>query len=553
MGLKPASEHFLGRRPTKFKEVIGKEKTFKYINPEACASYASQDTAGTYGLFKKIYPILREEGCENILKLDNRLVKSFVDYYVENPIYIDKKVMKEYRDQIIKRKEEIEISIYEAVGYPFNIRSKSVELPKALKSLGLDTGIETDGGAMSTSKDALRNIEHKHPIIKELIELSSLEKQLNSYIDKLAEAEATKEDPDVGVCRIQYKLFGTASGRLASGTGGKYKTEDNYYINLNIQNLTKPKPAMYKAIDLGDVTKGILGYDFEMVDSEYMKNNPDEYYVEGQSPEINVRRAIRIKDDSELIVHLDFNAEEIKIAGILSGEPNFIEPFKNNRDVHTEMAKKLFGKDYDQTKRKAAKIANFGLLYGGNPAVLQAVASSQGLYLEDEEARELFNKWWKTNSILKNWQSFQLDKTCGNNFTVKDIYGRPRRLKHYLTSEERGVYNFGVRSISSHLVQGSASSIMRELMVKLARDIFTNPKYRDEVAFVSGIHDEINYRIKRPRIVKWIKAIEKMMTYQPPSFPIPLDCGLEVGTSLGSLFPFEWADDTKTKLIPKRA
>ena len=103
-GLKQASEHFLGRRPMKFKEVLGKEKTFKYINPVDCAYYASSDTANTYGLFKKLYPILTKEGCGNVLKMDNDLVKSFIHYYTETPLYIDKKVMNEYRNSINKKK-----------------------------------------------------------------------------------------------------------------------------------------------------------------------------------------------------------------------------------------------------------------------------------------------------------------------------------------------------------------------------------------------------------------------------------------------------------------
>ena len=560
MGLKPSTEHFLGRRAPKFKEVLGTKKTLKDVDPADCAFYASVDTGNTFGLFQVLYPTLKKEGCEKILSLDNKLVKAFSDYYITNPLYIDKVVMNEYKTTILNRIEELEMGIFQTVGYPFNIRSRTRELPAALMSLGIDTGVRTETGCMSTAKDALLGVAGQHPIVKELIELSSLEKQLNSYIDKLSKCDSLPGNPDIGICRINYKLFDTASGRLASGTGGKSKAEDNdYFINLNIQNLTKPKPAIYEAIELGDYDKGILGYEFKLVGKpddvkEYVAANPDKYFVEGLSPDLNVRKAIRCKDDSELMLSVDYIAEELKLAGVISGEPNFLQPFREGRDVHTEMAKKLFGADnYDKEKRKAAKVANFGLLYGGSPPVLKAVAEQQGMHMTDDESQELYNKWWDANTTLKLWKDMELYKAeRETNYTVTDIFGRPRRVKHYLTSDDRGTYNFGVRTIASHKIQGSGSSIMRQLLVNLANKIFLNPKFANELYYVSSVHDECNYRINKTRFTQWTKVIEDMMIFNPPNFPIPIDCSIEVGTSLGYLFAFKWETPDRLKLIPKR-
>jgi hypothetical protein len=306
-GLKASAEHFLGRRATKFKEVLGKEKTFKHVDPIDCVHYASSDSANTMGLFHKLFPILKKEGCERIMDIDNGLIKSFLNYYLDNKLYIDKKTMRDYRDSMVKRKAELEDAIFEIVGYPFNIRSKSIQLATALTSLGIDTGVRTEKGSMCVSKEALEAIADKHPIATHLIELSSLEKQLNSYINKLAECPSEGEDPDVGTCRINYKLFGTASGRLASGNNVKTKSEENnYFINLNIQNLTKPDVAFFEAVQVGTTGKDVLGWDFQLVTEEYMKENPDKYYVEGMSPHINVRKAIVTENEDELIASLDF-------------------------------------------------------------------------------------------------------------------------------------------------------------------------------------------------------------------------------------------------------
>lgn len=555
-GLKAASEHFLGRRPMKFKEVLGKEKTFKYINPEDSVYYAVCDTANTFGLFKKLYPLLIKEGCGNILKMDNDLVKSFMNYYTTNTLYIDKKVMNGYKDSINKKRNELELRIYETVGYPFNIRSKTHELVEALKSLRIDTGFKTGKGAMSVAKEALESISDEHPIAKDLIELSHLDKQMNSYIEKLADCESHGDNPDVGTCKINYKLFGTSSGRLASGNSARSKSDvNNYFINLNIQNLTKVKSAIYEAVKISDdIEKGVLGWDFILRDKKYIEDNPEKYYVEGLDPDVNVRKAIRVKNSSELMVSVDYNAQELKLAGVITGEPNFIKPFLEGRDVHTEMAKILFGEDnYDKDKRKAAKICNFGLLYGGNWRVLQSVATQYDMYISDEEAEDLYNIWWKANYVLKSWKNVELHKTEKDyRFTVKDLFGRPRRVKYYLCSSDIGTYNYGVRTIASHKIQGSGSSIMRKLLITLYNKIFSHDKYSKEVRYVSSVHDEVNYAIKKKNIVKWIDIIERIMIFKPKVFPIPIDCSIEIGTSLGDLVSFEWENEERKTLIPKR-
>lgn len=75
--------------------------------------------------------------------------------------------------------------------------------------------------------------------ILELIKNNSLNKALNSYIDKLTQVDE---------CIMHYRLKGTKSGRLSSGNGSKSnKSKNHYYIDLNAQNLTKPKSGYYRA------------------------------------------------------------------------------------------------------------------------------------------------------------------------------------------------------------------------------------------------------------------------------------------------------------------
>lgn len=136
----------------------------------------------------------------------------------------------------------------------------------------------------------LEKESEKLEILKAIQKIASLNKALNSYIDKL-----TKVDH----CRMKYKLQGTTSGRLASGNGSKNdKKKNHYYIDLNAQNLTKPNPAFYLAEKCEDENDpdNILGYKFTMVSDEYYhehKDDEDKIIVEGAQPTANIRKCMK--------------------------------------------------------------------------------------------------------------------------------------------------------------------------------------------------------------------------------------------------------------------
>ena len=112
---------------------------------------------------------------------------------------------------------------------------------------------------------------------------NSLNKALNSYVDKLTQ---------VNECIMHYRLKGTKSGRLSSGNGSKSdKKRNQYYIDLNAQNLTKPASGYYVAEECSmDDEEGVLGWKFTPVDKDYaMEHLEDKYIVEGQDPNITIR------------------------------------------------------------------------------------------------------------------------------------------------------------------------------------------------------------------------------------------------------------------------
>ena len=81
--------------------------------------------------------------------------------------------------------------------------------------------------------------------------------------------------------RVAYDIFRVPTGRLASGN-----RKNPYFLMLNYQNLTKPHPAVFEAIE-SDEPGNVLGWKFIQCSKKDMQ--PGRMYVEGFDPHHNVR------------------------------------------------------------------------------------------------------------------------------------------------------------------------------------------------------------------------------------------------------------------------
>ena len=136
--------------------------------------------------------------------------------------------------------------------------------------------------------------ENEKVHILELIQKNnSLNKALNSYVDKLTQVDE---------CIMHYRLKGTKSGRLSSGNGSKSeKSKNHYYIDLNAQNLTKPKSGYYRAEQCSkDDPEGILGWKFTPLPDDYaLSHLEEEYIVEGQDPNPTIRGCLKAPEGTK--------------------------------------------------------------------------------------------------------------------------------------------------------------------------------------------------------------------------------------------------------------
>lgn len=210
---------------------------------------------------------------------------------------------------------------------------------------------------------------------------------------------------------------------------------------------------------------------------------------------------------------------------------------------------------------------NFLMNYCGGPRTL-----AENLDIPFEEAVDIINKYEKAYSECIAWKKHE-QKIAGEkqDWVAVTPFGRPRQFKSVILSShniKNGAYEFaGIpaeervyksnamikaveRKIISHLIQGTCGDICRWDLIRLYRRFFKN---RDEhIDFYSTVHDEINFAIDKEYVIDYVREIDDIMTIRNLSKELPIVTSIDLGYTLGVLFPFEWEDETRTNLIPMR-
>lgn len=457
-------------------------------------------------------------------KLDNECL--FIFMRLENELQLlSQPVLSELLKDTVERMRKLESALYKEVGYSFKIGS-SRDLTTAFLQLGIDTGERTKAGYMVTNITALENYQKVRgdvPFLNTLIEYKRVNKFYNSYITRFL--EIAQESPRG--CRFSYKLQTAPTGRTASGTDAK----NPFFAPVNVQSIPKPDTILYGFRSATEEERrsglDVLGFMFE----EDCGSLP---LVEGMSPYLNIRKAL-LPDPGSLCVSIDMKAEELRIVANLFGERKWINSFLTDEDIHRTTAISIFGEsEYDHDKREKAKVASYGILYGTSAYGFQRRFPDMSI----PEAEDFISRFKRALPSISNGQRRALAKARKEG-TVYTFFGRPRRVKYYLQSADYKDRSFGMRTVNNTLVQGAAADILKLILVRLWKEVFT--KY-PTVKFMSTIHDEVTFSVPRDIIDEVLPILVKCHTVQLTGWEVPMECSVSVGTTFGTLFPFVEVD-----------
>ena len=539
--LKKSERHFLGWIPPTFDDTTGGETNFGYLPAEKGYRYACIDALGTYHLFFKTERYYAEGGAA--AKLDNEAFYPLMR--LENtPIYVDHDYLADMRKDVKSHLDDLQQYLYAEAGMEYNINSGR-ELVGVFQQMGIDTGQRTATGVMKTDIKTIENYLVSHgnnEYLRKLIEYKQLTKFDNSYLEKLLDISRA-EEMRIHPIRFCYFTCQVPTGRLACGTDGK----NRFFSPLNFQSLPKPHSHNYhchkatkEQIERGE---DLCGWIFD--------DNPEGSLglTEGQDPKRNVRKAFRPEDPNSVIISVDMKAEELRLAANVYNEPTWIKAFNTGQDVHKATAVRIFGEEnYCKEARKKAKTANFGILYGSSAYGFHKQFPDMSL----EECEDFIDKF---KSALPSIEASQRNavRFGKKNGYVKTYFGRPRRVKYYMNNTNRSMQSFGKRTCMNTQIQGCAGDALKLMLVRLWKELFV--PYADKgVRWLGTIHDEINYVVPKSLLKEVVPIIIKCQTISLPDWPVTLLPDLSIGSSFGSLIPFDFTvneDGTVKEFTPQ--
>lgn len=265
-----------------------------------------------------------------------------------------------------------------------------------------------------------------------------------------------------------------------------------------------------------------------------------------------------------LMVKCDFAGEELRIVTNLSNEPVWVKEFlEGEGDLHTITARAFFSKqEVTKEERKAGKIANFALVYGGGPAAVQRAVGCDKL-----EARRKKDAFDKALPIFAQWCKKQHDRVKIDR-GVYTAFGRwiaipdaavqegdyqyfDRVTRKYMLDRDKaqGVRAACERHATNYPIQGTGADIMKIAMILVHKECFKRGWLKtnggdDSVRMLLTVHDELVFEIKPHRLLEALDVITENMEMpwkmaRPPFSPpwkVPLVTDPLVGTT--------WAAET---------
>ena len=444
------------------------QATIDTIPLDQVTPYAAEDADVALRLCELFGPKLDEQEMRPLAEVEMPMVEVLADME-SNGIRVDTDELLRQKRDLTGRIDERRDLIYEAAGGPFNLDSPKQLADLLFQKLGLPVGKRKKTGP-STDVEVLERLAAREDLPPEkvivprlILEYRQFAKLVNTYLDNLRHS-VYKAD---GRIHASFVQLGAATGRLSSG-------------GPNLQNI----PVR---TDVGR----------------------------------QIRKAF-VAEPEHLLICADYSQIELRILAHLSQDPALTEAFEKDMDIHTAVAAQVFGvapEDVSGEQRAAAKVVNFGIIYGVTAYGLARRIEG----LSQRDAQELIDDYRKRFAGINDFLDRCVNEAQETGY-VRTMLGRRRRIEQ-IGSRNAQAQALGERLAINTVVQGSATGdLIKTAMVNLYRRI-----HRDglPLKILVQIHDEL--LLEAPQEVAEAQAcivqheMESAMTLR---VPLKVDVGI---------------------------
>jgi len=372
------------------------------------------------------------------------------------------KLSKELGDEHSKLEQEM----YSMAGYEFNIGSPAQLSEVLFTKLQLPTtGIKKGKTGYSTGQAELDKLRGQHPIIELIEKTRELAKLKNTYVDSLPKLADTHSR-----IHTTFNQDVAATGRLSS-------------TNPNLQNIP--------------------------IRTEQGRR---------------IREAF-ITDGDKVLVSADYSQFELRLAAILAGDDTLINDFNGDVDIHTKTASEVYGipmDDVTKDQRRAAKVINFGVLYGMSP---HGLAANTGMSFT--QAKDFIDQYFELRAPIRKFIDDTLEKARTEGY-VETYYGR-RRPTPDIKSSNFMVRMGAERAAANMPIQGTEADLMKRAMLKVDEEL------GDLGEQILQIHDSILVECPKENGEKVAEVLKNVMENIAPELKIALKVDVHIGETWGDL------------------
>ena len=379
---------------------------------------------------------------------------------------LDDTLLKQMGDELVAEVGELEQQMYSMAGYEFNASSPAQLSEVLFTKLQLPTaGIKKGKIGYSTGQKELDKLRGQHPIIELIERYRELTKLISTYIEALPKLMATD-----GRIHTTFNQDVTSTGRLSS-------------TNPNLQNIP---------------VRTELGR--------------------------KIRQAF-VPSDGKVFVGADYSQFELRLAAVLAGDEKLIEDFNSDVDIHAKTAAETYGISIDEvskSQRRAAKVINFGVLYGMSP---HGLAAATGMSFT--EAKKFIDHYFEVRKPIRQYLDKILTQAREQGF-VETYFGRRRPTPDVKSS------NFMVRSSAERAamnmpIQGTEADLMKLAMIRL------EDKLSGLADAILQVHDSILVECKTEDVQKVSEIMKAEMEGVCPELPIKLKVDVGTGVNWGEV------------------
>ncbi len=277
---------------------------------------------------------------------------------------VDVEGIRAYGEQLGTEVARLQQSIYDDVGYEFNINSPKQLATALFEELNLPTRKKTKSG-YSTNAEVLESLLPLHPVISKILEYRTVAKLKSTYCDSLVDKVASD-----GRIHSSFNQTETRTGRISS-------TEPN------LQNIP---------------VRTERGREF--------------------------RRFFKAREGC-VLVDADYSQIELRVLAHISGDAAMRQAFTDNVDIHTVTASEVFGVPVDMVTplmRSRAKAVNFGIVYG-----IGAFSLSKDIGVTVREAQKYIDNYLAHFSSVDSYMKEVIERAKSDGY-VSTLEGRRRYL-----------------------------------------------------------------------------------------------------------------------------